>query len=354
MTNSQPERSLSASSASVRSPSSGVVHTRLADDAFLEQAVALMFELAAGGRNEITGTMAREHLETGGKRLRARLALAACEALSVPRGHAVEWAAACELVHNATLVHDDLQDRDERRRGEPTVWVRHGDAHAINVGDLLFMLPFLAVGRSAHASAEQRSLLMHAIAELTSEVVRGQALEYELGKAETVSWADYKTAVTGKTSALFELPVLGAALLAGYDGARAARLAEPFGLLGVVFQMQDDVLDLYGDKGRGLPGSDLYEGKVSCLVVEHWSLHPAERSQVQQLLRLPRSETPSERVTELIRKFKEGGALAGVIARIHQLSHEMTEHPDLAAAPELKALAVELLELLLAPIRHVL
>ncbi|MCA9571733.1 MAG: polyprenyl synthetase family protein, partial [Myxococcales bacterium] len=97
---------------------------------------SLLLDLATGERFERLGVIAREHLATGGKRLRARLALATMQALGGDRREAVPWAAAAEMLHNATLVHDDLQDGDAVRRGHPAVWARHGANQAINVGDL--------------------------------------------------------------------------------------------------------------------------------------------------------------------------------------------------------------------------
>ena len=105
----------------------------------------LMRQLATGDRSERCGRMVREALGTGGKRIRARLALLACGALGVSKQDAVCWAAAVELVHNATLVHDDIQNGDTHRRGRETVWVKHGVGQAINVGDLMLVLPYQAL-----------------------------------------------------------------------------------------------------------------------------------------------------------------------------------------------------------------
>ena len=89
--------------------------------------------------------IAGEHLSTGGKRLRARLAMETGVRLGAEGKEILPWAAACELLHNATLVHDDLQDGDRVRRGQPTMWVKHGPAQAINAGDLMWVAPYLAL-----------------------------------------------------------------------------------------------------------------------------------------------------------------------------------------------------------------
>ena len=112
----------------------------------------------------LAGQMLTEHLNTGGKRLRARLALTAARALGQPRDRWLEWAAAVELMHNATLIHDDIQDGDRLRRGKETTWVRYGVPQAINAGDLGLMLPFLLIS-DIETSDSNRWVLARLLAE---------------------------------------------------------------------------------------------------------------------------------------------------------------------------------------------
>ena len=170
-------------------------------EALLADVEVLMAELAGPNR---AGQMAREHLDTGGKRLRAQLALEVSHALGCCAQEAVPWAAAVELLHNATLVHDDVQDGDTERRGHPTTWARHGTAQAINVGDLLLMLPFLAIARLPRGVA--RAGLSEDLARAACDVVRGQALELDLLPERRFDADSYRTAVRGKTGALLALP----------------------------------------------------------------------------------------------------------------------------------------------------
>jgi geranylgeranyl diphosphate synthase type I len=111
----------------------------------MERVEELMNDLATGDSQHRITVMVQDHLASGGKRLRASLALCATRALGGSPCAGVAWAAACEMLHNASLVHDDLQDGDTLRRGQPTVWSRYGAAQAVNVGDLMLMLPFLAL-----------------------------------------------------------------------------------------------------------------------------------------------------------------------------------------------------------------
>ncbi len=318
-----------------------------------------MVALATGPVSEITGRLVCEHLATGGKRLRARLALSAVEALGGEVAGAVGWAAACELLHNATLIHDDIQDGDRVRRNAPTVWARHGIPQALNAGDLMFLLPFEAIAQVA-VSPAVRFALCGAIAGQGGDVIRGQGAEVELGGSSRISGNAgdlvdaYLRAIEGKTSALFELPVQGAALIAGLAADEVAGVQRPFHRLGMIFQLQDDVLDLYGDKGRDRPGSDLREGKISGMVVEHLALHPEDETWLTGLLRAPRDATPDDEVERAIDRFRDGGALRAVADRIGALTAEARAEPTLNGQPALRALLDDLMALILAPIDHVL
>lgn len=307
----------------------------------LDEAAALMVRLAVGARLDRVGAIAQEHLLTGGKRMRARLALAAAEALGVPRGAAVPWAAACELLHQASLIHDDVQDGDRTRRGHAAVWAHHGVPAAINTGDLLLMLPWLAI-HELDAPATVRMALVRATAERAADTVRGQGRDLDLLVSERLDRADWETAAHGKSGALLALPVEGAALLAGLEPRTCAALAEPFALLGVLYQACDDVTDLYGDKGRGAVGNDLREGKVSLLVVEHLRLHPAEREPLLATLRRSRAETTDAEVAGWIERFRDGGALRACVAATDVWEERITRDPRLRSVPDLHDVATEL------------
>lgn len=307
---------------------------------------------------EVVGRIAAEHLDNGGKRIRARLALETCKALSVDDNSAICWAAAVELLHNATLVHDDVQDGDLYRRGRRTAWALHGVPQAINAGDLMLMLPALAideigddVGGVARAA---RHDLSQALFRRAVATVRGQGADLRLRAVvdECVNDGDlvaaYVSCIEGKTGELFALPVEGALLMAGHKRDEAVRLARPFFHLGVLFQLQDDVIDLFGDKGRDARGSDIREGKVSALVVEHLRLHPEDRAFLLDALDRPREATDQALVDDVIDRFDVGGAKDAVLDRIATLC-TLAHHE---AVPALRPLVLELIARVLAPIQH--
>lgn len=297
----------------------------------------------------VLGPMVVDHLATGGKRLRARLAFEASMALgcACPKA-AATWAQACEIMHNATLVHDDLQDGDTTRRGAPTLWATHGAAQAINAGDLMLLSP-LKLLHTSTIDAAQVGQLVHVMVSGMLEVIEGQAQECAMTAAGQGTIAGYTAMVRGKTAALFALPVRGAALLAGLSAEAAAALAAPFMPLGELFQMQDDVLDLWGHKGREVAGSDLYEGKVSALVVYHLAQRPEDGPWLTKLLRTPREATTQAEVQGATERFVASGARRCVVQRIAALAQEA----QAAVSPQLRPLMDALIEQVMAPIAHI-
>lgn len=314
---------------------------------------ALITELIAHAGGEILSSIAAEHFNTGGKRLRVRLALATTKALGGDPNRAIGWAAACELFHNATLIHDDIQDGDTSRRGSPSTWARHGIPQAINVGDYLILLSFLAVDHLP-VSVSLRAELTASLAAGALKVICGQAEELAATQTANCDWSGYIRTAIGKTGGLFKLPVLGAALLADRSIFEATRLATAFEALGVLFQIQDDILDLFGEKGRDAPGSDLREGKMSALVIEHLAQHPDDHSWLIPLLRQPRDQTPQAQIDATITRFRQEGALSAVCKRLHEQVTIITATPALAEEKELAALAEAMIENILAPIASLL
>lgn len=312
----------------------------------LDDVESLIWRLATGPRLDRLGAIVGEHLATGGKRLRAKLALGACAAVGVPLEAAIPWAAACELLHNASLIHDDLQDGDTVRRGHPTTWAKHGMPQAVNAGDLLLMLPFTALDNEGLPEAA-RWPLSRALAHYAETTVRGQSAELDLLRGQRLDADHYNEAVAGKTAALFALPVFGALIIAG-RATEAAQLSVPFAELGMLFQLQDDVIDLFGDKGRGERGADIREGKVSALVVEHLERAPRDRTRLIEILGKSRERTTSDDVAWAALRFEQSGALDAVLDRIHGIaSHART---TLSNEPALLAVAEELIARSLAPL----
>ena len=203
-------------------------------------------------------------------------------------------------------------------------------------------------------SGDTRFALCQMLASYSATVIRGQANEYHLTQKGITDVENYHLAIRGKTSALFELPVVGAALLAGFDLQRASALASAFTELGMLFQMQDDVLDLFGDKGRGELGADLKEGKISALVVEHLHLFPKDTEMLMAVLNTSREETEDSDVMKVTTLFREEGALGGVVNRIQESAAQSLDSEILAEVPQLKGVLKDLVSVILEPIAHVM
>lgn len=188
------------------------------------------------------------HLQAGGLRVRARLALHACYALAVPSDAATAIAAACELLHNASLVHDDLQDRDAERRGRQAVWRIYGDEIAICAGDLLLSAAYAALAGAGEASVAL-TMAMHA---RISAVIHGQVADLALQGGGLACIETYRKVAAAKSGPLLILPLDLALRVSGRVG--DVGLAEGAGtLFAIGYQMADDLDDVEKDAiGRGL------------------------------------------------------------------------------------------------------
>lgn len=193
-----------------------------------------------------------------GKRLRPNLLLMAARAAGGDETVAVPAAAAVELLHNFSLIHDDIQDRSDMRHGRATVWTEWGIAQAINAGDAMHALAARAALRCAERGADARVVLE--VADLLHacclRLVEGQYLDLEFERRDDVTPEQYLEMIDGKTAALIAASIEMGALLGGAGSAR--RHWRTFGQqLGRAFQVIDDVLGVWGDPVvTGKPAAD--------------------------------------------------------------------------------------------------
>ena len=204
-------------------------------------------------------TMLADALGSGGKRMRALLPALLVRAGGGPVDAAVRLGAAIELVHNGTLVHDDIQDGDTLRRGRPTLWRVHGQAQAINIGNLLLVAPITALAGDPTLPAGLGPRLANLLGGALLETITGQIGDLDVHGNASADLARLEAVAMAKTAPLFGVAIQGAALLLGVDRPEPAQRAAQ--ALGLAFQLRDDLLDLLGTKGRGAAGADLREGK---------------------------------------------------------------------------------------------
>lgn len=241
-------------------------------------------------------------LSAQGKLIRPALALLSASACGGADEQRLWLAGTVELVHVASLIHDDIIDSADLRRGVPTVNARWGNQVAVLVGDYLFATAFGLASRIRHAQVAP------AIAEASVFMSRSEIMAAETRDRPHEDEARYFAIIEGKTAALFSAACRCGALLAGAPPATADAMAE-FGLRwGVAFQITDDALDLIGDPGSlGKPtGSDIDAGKITLPVIAALRNAPGpDRDRLLSLLRRPWGAGSRDEMREIL--DRQGG-----------------------------------------------
>jgi geranylgeranyl diphosphate synthase type I len=205
-----------------------------------------------------------------GKRIRPLLVLLSAQAAGGAWQDALPAAAAVELLHNFSLVHDDIQDNSPLRRNRPTVWVKWGTAQAINAGDVLFTLSFLALQDLQRTHAPGCVLqASRTLQETCLRLTEGQYLDISFERRASLPLEEYWLMIGGKTSALLSCCTELGALVAGMEGARLAAFRSYGYALGLAFQVLDDWLGIWGDPavtGKSV-ASDLVSAKKTLPVL---------------------------------------------------------------------------------------
>mgnify|MGYP004442615473 CR=1 FL=1 len=201
-------------------------------------------------------------LEAGGKRMRPVLLLASCNAFGGDLEHAIWPAVGIEIFHNFTLVHDDVMDHADVRRGRPTVHKKWNTNTAILSGDAMVTMAYKCM---AGCQPMYLPEVIDKFGMMTMNVYEGQQIDEDFEKLTEVSFDEYLKMIMGKTSALIAYPLAIGAVLSGAQQADVEAMFN-FGVsLGIAFQMQDDYLDVYGDPatfGKAIGGDILNDKKT--------------------------------------------------------------------------------------------
>ncbi len=274
-------------------------------------------------------------LASGGKRLRAALAVISCALFGEPESHALDFAAAIEHLQNVSLIHDDIADGDDERRNQAAMWVRHGVGQAVNIGDGFLPLVILSILEAPYADLVKLRLL-HLLAEYGLEMVEGQTRDLNLRMKTTVSLEEYFDCTAKKTGALLSLATVGGGVIGGAREEHLVLLREFSTLAGVAFQIRDDVLDVEGGKGRRR-GSDVLEGKRTILTV-HAAQHagPRRRARLWGILDTPRAATTAADVRWVLDLYRELGTPAFALDIATELLDKATEQLRLLPATAAK------------------
>ena len=245
---------------------------------------------------------------SGGKALRPTLCLLACEAAGGAYSRALPAAAAVELVHNFSLIHDDIQDDDRERRHRPTVWSIWGKPQAINAGTAMRVVASLTLLRLAERDTPVQKLLraQRLLDESCLRLGEGQYLDISYESRLDLRVADYLEMIDKKTAALISCSLELGALL-GTDDEPVIEGFRSFGRnLGLAFQIRDDVLGIWGDKEKtGKPvGSDIRRRKKSLPVV--YALEKAEGKGKTELTKIYQGEIIDDNGLDTVLRILDG------------------------------------------------
>lgn len=314
----------------------------------MEQMVRYSLGLV-NAQGEATDEETRQQVQ--GKRIRPQIAMLVAEAVSGSFQAAVPVATAIELLHNFTLIHDDIQDRSPNRRHRPTVWRIWGDAQAINAGDAMFAVSQLSLLETApHVDVYALRTLIDQFNRCTIDIVRGQVQDLGNEGRPNVTSADYLEMIGGKTAAILRYSAWAGATAAGADKATATRLGEMGHAIGMGFQIRDDILGIWGpgDITGKDPADDLRRRKQSLPVL--LLRDAAGQDDIARLQEIYASESVSEEhVSELMDMLAKHDVQARTEKHAEaehqkalQILNDVFGDSDAAAVQELRDLVTQL------------
>jgi geranylgeranyl diphosphate synthase, type I len=273
-----------------------------------------------------------------GKRVRPMLCLLACQAAGGDPQQALPAAASLELVHNFSLIHDDIEDNSATRRHRQTVWAIWGEPQAINAGDGMFALAYLTMGRlpCLGVTAERTMRALQALQETCLTLTEGQYLDMSFEEQFDLDQDDYLWMIRGKTATLLATCARVGGILAGADNGTVNALREYGDSLGMSFQIEDDVLGIWGDEAvTGKPtASDIRQRKKSLPLVHTVRLLREVRQQtalarLQAIYNGP--AVTEDQIAEVLAILDTAGARAYCEGLAREYQAKALGHLDVAA-----------------------
>jgi len=279
--------------------------------------------------------------EAQGKRIRPLLVLLCTTAAGADWPQALPAALAVELLHNFSLIHDDIQDQSRERRGRPTIWTKWGIAQAINAGDLMFTLANHSL-LSLQADHDEGVVIrgIEILYQTSISLTKGQFLDLAYEKEKIIPMEAYWPMIAGKTAALLAASCELGALVAGIIPEKVKAFREFGYLLGMAFQVQDDWLGIWGDvSATGKSNkNDLVTGKKSLPVLyalnqnkgffKRWKLGEIEPKEVADLVKLMAlegaeaytRETADRLTAEALQALERSGGIGDGMVSLQELT----------------------------------
>ncbi len=283
-------------------------------------------------------------LDRGGKRWRPALFLLICEALNQKSDYCLDFSIIPEVIHNGTLVIDDIEDSSEVRRGKPCTYKIFQTDIAVNAGNAMYYLPLLPLmtQRTKLSAEKQRDVYEVYVQEMIN-LSMGQAMDIAwhrgIANADALSEKDYLQMCAYKTGTLARMAAKMAAVIAGAEPKLIEKLGRFAENIGVAFQMQDDILDLTGQefaKSKGCVGGDITEGKRSLMVI--YTLKIAKPPDKKRLIEILNMHTSDQKLRdEAIALMQKYDAMKHVKQTAEQMVMESwNEAEKLLPSPQAK------------------
>ena len=305
----------------------------------------------------------RDYPTRGGKRFRSAMVLLACEALGGDRALALRTAAAFEMFQSFALVHDDIEDGSEMRRGKPCLHHLHGIPITVNVGDALYAKVFEILLANRDRLGDRKTMAL--IAEMVTvarETIEGQAYDIGWARDGTVPSVDLFTTMLRKKTGWYSGrgPCVTGAIIAGASPEQRREIGDFGEAIAVAFQIRDDLLNIQVGDARKAPGAtsggygkewggDIAEGKRTLMVIDLLNAcGPAERARVLDILDRDRTHNTPGEIAWVISLMDRCGAIARAQAVCEQKAREALAHldrlPDNEAKETLREMAAFLIE----------
>ena len=314
---------------------------------FIEQRIV---ESLTASRHDRLAAAMMHLILGGGKRMRATLPWLVGRAVGDTHSGLLDIGAAIETIHNFTLVHDDIMDDDEIRRGRNAVHIEYDMPTAINAGDAMLAIAFERLVMSANIELHDIPSLVNRIAWMVRRVSEGQQLDIEFETRDRVTEDEYIEMIEGKTAVMFQICAELGARVAGADDEVIECLAEWGRSVGLCFQLMDDLIDVLSDSATlGKPtGSDVAQGKQTLMVI-HALSQPDSEAKARLLSVLGKCEDATEAmVQDGIAALDELGSIAYARERAneyHQHAHacldRLPDGPAMLALRELTDLQLK-------------
>lgn len=283
-------------------------------------------------------------VEGGGKRMRATLPWLVAKAVGDTHSGLLDIGAAIETVHNFTLIHDDIMDDDDVRRGRNAVHIEYGMPTAINAGDAMLAIAFERLVQAENLEPNDVAPLVNRIAWMVRRVSEGQQMDIEFEEQLDVDEADYLQMIEGKTAVMFLTCAEIGARISGADDETIELMAKWGLAVGLCFQLMDDLIDVLSDSATlGKPaGSDVAQGKRTLMII-HALGQSDQPAKDRLLLALGKGEDVNETtLSDALQALDELGSIQYARERaeaFHQEAHEclnqLQENPAIRALREL-------------------